>query len=130
MARIAGTNIPDNKKIEFALPYIYGIGHSLSVKVLKELDIDPDMRTKELSDKQAKTISDYIEKQYIVEGNLKRQVKKNIRRLIHNNSYKGTRHAKRLPVHGQRTKTNARMGRGRKRMSIGGAGRSRATTSK
>jgi len=128
MARIAGTNIPDNKKVEYSLPYVYGVGHSLAVKVLKELNIDLNIRVKDLTDKQLKTISDYIEKEFIVEGNLKRQIKKNIRRLIHTNSYIGSRHAKRLPAHGQRTKTNSRTIRGHKKAS--GASRARATTKK
>jgi small subunit ribosomal protein S13 len=128
MARIAGTNIPDNKKIEYSLPYVYGVGHSLAVKVLKDLNIDPDIRVKDLSDKQLKTISDHIEKEFIVEGNLKRQIKKNIRRLIHTNSYIGNRHAKRLPAHGQRTKTNSRTVRGHRKTT--GVSRSRSSAPK
>ncbi len=120
--RIAGVTIPNDKRIEIALTYIYGIGLSTSQKILKELKIDENTRVKDLSEKDANKLRTVIEKQYKVEGDLKREIISNIKRLKEINSYRGSRHAKGLPVRGQRTKTNNRTVRGNKR-AIAGSGR-------
>ncbi len=117
--RIAGINIPDNKRIEIALTYIYGIGASQSGKILDEIGIDKNIRTNKLSEDDVKKLRVEIESKYTLEGELKRQVMMNIKRLRENGSYRGTRHAKGLPVRGQRTKTNTRTVRGNKRMTMG-----------
>jgi len=119
MIRISGINIPDNKRIEIALTYIYGVGRTTSQKVLAELDIDPTIRTKDITDADAKRIREKIEGDYSVEGELRHKVKMNIRRLQDIGCYRGTRHAKGLPVRGQRTKTNNRTVRGNKRTTMG-----------
>lgn len=117
--RIAGVNIPDNKRIEIALTYIYGVGPSRSKKILEEVGIDRNTRTNKLSDDEIKKLRVQIESNYTLEGELKRQVVMNIKRLRENGSYRGTRHSKGLPVRGQRTKTNTRTVRGNKRMTMG-----------
>lgn len=119
MLRIASINLPDNKRIEIALTYIYGIGRSVSLRVLKSLDIDPNVRTKDLSEKDANRLRETIEKEYRVEGELRHQVKSNIKRLKEIGSYRGSRHTKGLPVRGQRTKTNTRTVRGNVRKTMG-----------
>lgn len=119
MARIAGVELPKEKRIEAALPYIYGIGLPLAKKILAKLDIDPNTRTKDLTPTQEGQLRDEIEKNYKVEGELKREVLINIKRLKEINSYRGTRHAKHLPVRGQRTKTNSRTVRGNVRKTAG-----------
>ncbi len=119
MARIAGVELPKDKRIDAALPYIYGIGWSLSEKILKKLSIDPGTRTKDLTPEQEGQLRDEIEKNYKVEGELKREVLINIKRLKEINSYRGSRHAKHLPVRGQRTKTNSRTVRGNVRKTAG-----------
>lgn len=119
MARIAGVELPKEKRIDAALPYIYGIGWSLSEKILKKLNIDPSTRTKDLTPTQEGQLRDEIEKNYKVEGELKREVLINIKRLKEINSYRGSRHAKHLPVRGQRTKTNSRTVRGNVRKTAG-----------
>lgn len=129
MARIFGINIPDDKKIEYSLPYIYGIGLSLSKKILNDLKIDKNIRTKDISTDDLKKIQDYIEKNFTVENELKREIRKNVTRLIHINAYKGSRHSRRLPVRGQRTKTNTRTIRGNVRRSVG-SGRAKAASPK
>lgn len=118
MARIAGIDIPSNKRIEIALTYIYGIGRSLSNKILDNLDIDKNIRTKDLSSSELDRIREAIEKDYRIEGDLKMEINQNIKRLTEIGSYRGERHAKKLPVYGQRTKTNARTKRG-KRVTVG-----------
>lgn len=118
MARIAGVNIPDNKRIEISLTYIYGIGKSLSSKILKEAQINPSIRTKDLTNDKLEKIRNIIEKNYKVEGELKMLISQNIKRLKEINTYRGIRHSKNLPVRGQRTKTNARTKRG-KRVCVG-----------
>ena len=115
MARIAGIDLPRDKRIEFALPYIYGIGLTKSRLILKELGIDSSIRTKDLSDDQITAISKKIAAEYIVEGDLRREVNMNIKRLMEIGSYRGLRHRRGLPVRGQRTKTNARGRKGSKK---------------
>ena len=119
MARIAGVNLPNDKRIEAALPYIYGVGWPLSTKILKETGIDPDKRTKDLTDVEVNTLREYIEKCYKVEGQLRQQVMSNIKILKETGAYRGTRHVKGLPVRGQRTKTNSRTRRGNVRKTAG-----------
>lgn len=123
MARIAGVEIPREKRVEAALPYIYGIGISLSKKILASTQINPDVRVKDLKEEEITRIRDFIEKNYPVEGALKHQVALNVKRLKDTGSYRGLRHIKNLPVRGQRTKTNARTKRGR-RSVIGGTKKS------
>ncbi len=119
MVRIAGINIPDNKRIEIALTYIYGIGVPTSQKILEELKIDADTRTKDLTAEEANRLRDMIEKKHRVEGELRHIVKTNIKRLKEVGCYRGSRHQKGLPVRGQRTKTNTRTVRGNVRKTMG-----------
>jgi len=118
MARVAGIDIPNEKRLDIALTYIYGIGRKNVVKVLKEAQLPPEKRVKTLTDEEVNRISKVIEKGYTVEGDLRRQLQDNIKRLIEIHSYRGIRHTKNLPVRGQRTRSNARTKRG-KRMTIG-----------
>lgn len=118
MARIAGVDIPSEKRVDIALTYIYGIGRTNVNRVLIDANIDGSRRMKELSDEEASRIAKVIEKGYTVEGDLRRAVAENIKRLREIGSYRGMRHAKSLPVRGQRTRSNARTKRG-KRMTIG-----------
>jgi small subunit ribosomal protein S13 len=119
MARIAGINIPNEKRIEAALPYIYGVGLSLSKKVLAATNVDPNKRTKDLSEAEFSRIREYLEKNYKVEGELRQQVLLNIKRLKETGAYRGIRHIRGLPVRGQRTKTNSRTRRGNVRRTAG-----------
>jgi small subunit ribosomal protein S13 len=119
MARIAGVNIPDEKRIEIALTYIYGIGRSRSKQILADLNINPDTRTKKLSEGDINRLKDYIEKNFTIEGELKHQKQMNIKRLKDIGSYRGIRHAKGLPVRGQKTRTNTRTVRGNVRKTMG-----------
>ncbi|MEZ4180493.1 MAG: 30S ribosomal protein S13 [Candidatus Doudnabacteria bacterium] len=119
MARIAGVNIPDEKRIEASLRYIYGVGLSISQKILEDTNIDPNIRTKELTDQQLQTLRDYIDKNITTEGTLKQQRLMNIRRLKEIGSYRGSRHSKNLPARGQRTKTNSRTTHGNVRRTAG-----------
>ena len=119
MARVAGADIPDAKRVEIALTYIYGIGRTRSVKILTETKIDKNIRVKDLTDDQLVAIRDYIEGNYKVEGDLRRDVAADIRRKVEIGSYEGIRHRKGLPVRGQRTKTNARTRKGPKRTVAG-----------
>ena len=119
MARIAGVNLPNEKRIEAALPYIYGVGLSLSKKILTATNVDPNKRTKDLSETELNRIREYLEKTYKVEGELRQQVLLNIKRLKEIGSYRGVRHIKGLPVRGQRTKTNSRTRRGNVRKTAG-----------
>jgi small subunit ribosomal protein S13 len=119
MARIAGVNIPDEKRIEIALTYIYGIGLPRSKQILAGLDMSPDTRTKALSEADVNKLKDYIEKNFTIEGELKHQKQMNIKRLKDIGSYRGTRHIRGLPVRGQRTKTNTRTVRGNVRKTMG-----------
>lgn len=125
MVRIAGVNIPDEKRIEISLTYIYGIGLTTSRKILTSLEIDPNVRTKDLPTNDANQLREAIEKKYRVEGELRHQVKMNIKRLKEVNCYRGTRHQKGLPSRGQRTKTNTRTVRGNVRKTMG-SGRRKA----
>ncbi len=117
--RILGINIPDNKKVPYALAYIYGIGPSLAKKIVEASKINPDKRTKELTQDEAGRIKTFIDKNYKVEGELRQIIKQNINLLKEMGAYRGTRHMKRLPVHGQRTKTNSRTVRGNVRKTAG-----------
>ncbi len=117
--RIAGTNIPEEKKIEFSLPYIYGIGHTLSKKILQAVKIDGNIRTKDLTNEQEDALRALVEKAYKTEGDLRREIMSNIKTLKDIKSYRGIRHMKHLPVRGQRTKTNSRTGRGNARKTMG-----------
>lgn len=112
MARIAGVDIPRDKRVEVALTYIYGIGAATSQKILKEANVDPSTRVKDLTDQDVTHLRNIIEKQYQVEGDLRREVQLNIKRLMDIGSYKGLRHRRGLPVRGQRTRTNARTRKG------------------
>ncbi len=116
MARISGVDLPREKRVEIGLTYIYGIGLTTSQKILKEADVNPDIRCKDLSDEQVGTIRDAMEKLgVVVEGDLRRDVAMNIKRLQEMGCYRGIRHRKGLPVRGQKTKTNARTRKGPKR---------------
>jgi small subunit ribosomal protein S13 len=119
MARIAGVNIPNEKRVEAALPYIYGVGLTLSKKILAETKIDPNTRTKDLSEADLTKLRDYIEKNYKVEGQLRQENLLNIKRLKEIGAYRGVRHMRGLPVRGQRTKTNSRTRRGNVRKTAG-----------
>ena len=119
MARIAGVDLPKNKRMEIALTYIYGIGRSKSRKILEEAGIDFDTRTDNLLDEQVTAIRDIIDKDSKVEGDLRREVTMSIKRLMDIGSYRGLRHRKGLPVRGQRTSTNARTRKGPRR-AVGG----------
>ncbi len=119
MARIAGITIPQEKRIDVALTYIYGIGNSLSEKILKNTNIKRNKKAKELTTDEINTLKNLIEKKHKVEGDLRRDNMINIKRLKEINCYKGSRHAKNLPVHGQRTKTNSRTVRGNIRRTAG-----------
>ena len=112
MARIAGVDIPNNKRVESALTYIYGIGQKSAKDILAATGIDPDIRVKDLSEEDATKLREYIDKNYVVEGDLRRNVALNIKRLVEIGCYRGIRHRKGLPVRGQRTKTNARTRKG------------------
>ncbi len=119
MARIAGVNLPKGKRVEVALTYLYGIGLTLSQKILTTTKVDPNTRAENLSEEQIAKLRDMIEKNFRVEGDLRREVMLNIKRLKEIGSYRGSRHAKRLPTRGQRTKTNSRSVRGNVRRTMG-----------
>jgi len=129
VARIAGIDLRKDKPIWVALQSIYGIGTTSSQRILAATGIDPGLRVKELSEEQVGQIRDVIDKQYKVEGDLRREVQSNIRRLIEISCYRGTRHRIRLPVHGQRTRTNARTKRG-PRKTVAGRGQRRGVGKK
>ena len=119
MARLAGVDIPRDKRVVIALTYIYGVGRTRSVEILKATDIDESIRVKDLSDDQLIALRDHIEGTYKVEGDLRREVAADIRRKVEIGSYEGLRHRRGLPVRGQRTKTNARTRKGPKRTVAG-----------
>jgi len=127
VARIAGVDLPKGKRIEIGLCYIYGIGPTVSTKILNQTGVDPDIKVKDLSEEEASRIREVIDREYRVEGELRREVNLNIKRLIEIGSYRGIRHRRGLPVHGQRTKTNARAKRGARKTV---AGRRRTVTRK
>ena len=113
MARIAGVDLPRDKRVEAALPYLYGVGWTLSREILGKAEVDADVRVKDLNDDQVARLREVIERDYKVEGDLRSEVQRNIKRLIEIGSYRGLRHRRGLPVRGQRTKTNARTRKGR-----------------
>ncbi|MDR2811727.1 MAG: 30S ribosomal protein S13 [Endomicrobium sp.] len=122
MARVAGVDLPKNKRLDIALRYIYGIGPAISNEIIAELSLDPAKRVKDLTKEEVNKINNIITKNLKVEGDLRREIQSNIKRLIEIGSYRGSRHRRNLPVRGQRTKTNARTRRG-KRKTVG-AGKS------
>ena len=115
MARIAGVDLPREKRVEIGLTYIYGIGKPTSLAILEKAGVNPDTRVKDLTEEEAGKIRRIIDEEYLVEGDLRREVALNIKRLVEINCFRGTRHRKGLPVRGQRTKTNARTRKGPKR---------------
>ncbi|GAA2047058.1 MULTISPECIES: 30S ribosomal protein S13 [Microbacteriaceae] len=119
MARLAGVDIPREKRVEVALTYIYGVGRTRALQTLRETEISGDIRVKDLTDEQLVALRDYIEGNFKVEGDLRREVAADIRRKVEIGSYEGIRHRKGLPVRGQRTKTNARTRKGPKRTVAG-----------
>jgi small subunit ribosomal protein S13 len=119
MARLAGVDIPRDKRVVIALTYIYGVGRTRSIEILKQTEIDENVRVKDLTDDQLVALRDYIEGNYKVEGDLRREVAADIRRKVEIGSYEGLRHRRGLPVRGQRTKTNARTRKGPKRTVAG-----------
>jgi small subunit ribosomal protein S13 len=120
MARIAGINIPLNKRVEIGLTYIYGIGRPTSNEILAELGIEPDRKVRDLTDDEVAKLRDIIDRDYVVEGDLRRERSQNIKRLMEIGCYRGLRHRRGLPVRGQNTKTNARTRKGPKRMQVAG----------
>jgi small subunit ribosomal protein S13 len=124
MARIAGIDIPREKRVVISLTYIYGLGRSKSEEILAATQIDPSIRVKDLDESQVNRLREYIDRNYMVEGDLRREVSMNIKRLIEIGSYRGVRHRRNLPVRGQRTRTNARTRRGVRKTV---AGKKRAT---
>lgn len=118
MARIAGIDIPNNKRVEIALTYIYGIGRTAASKIAAEAGIEPSVRVKDLNDEEVRKLINIIESNFRVEGDLRKELSLNIKRLMEINCYRGTRHKRRLPVRGQRTHTNARTMKGPKRTAI------------
>lgn len=119
MARISGVDIPRDKKVDVSLGYIYGIGRSSAQKILAQANVSTETKVRDLTDDEVNRIRDLIDKNYIVEGELRKQVRQDIQRLIEINSYRGIRHRRGLPVRGQRTKTNARTKRGPRRTVAG-----------
>ncbi|MCH1430905.1 MAG: 30S ribosomal protein S13 [Chlamydiales bacterium] len=119
MPRIIGTDIPGNKRLVISLTYIFGIGNTLAVKVIEELSLNPDMKASELTEDQIAKIGTHLQENYVVEGDLRREVSNNIKRLISINSYRGQRHRVGLPVRGQKTATNARTRKGKKKTVAG-----------
>jgi len=124
MARIEGVDLPRNKRVEVGLTYLYGIGLTRAHQILAETEINPDTRVKDLTEAEAAALREYISKNYIVEGDLRRSVQMNIKRLIEIGCYRGLRHRRNLPVRGQRTRTNARSRKGTKK-TVAGRGRRR-----
>jgi small subunit ribosomal protein S13 len=120
MARISGINIPLNKRVEIGLTYIYGIGRSQSNKLLSELNISPDTYVRDLTEDEVSKLRDQIDRDLVVEGDLRRERSQNIKRLMEIGCYRGLRHRRGLPVRGQKTKTNARTRKGPKRMQVAG----------
>ncbi len=125
MARIAGVDLPRDKRIEISLTYIYGIGRSVSQEILSQAEVDPNTRVRDLAESEVARLREIIDRNYRVEGDLRREVAMNIKRLQEIGCYRGIRHRKGLPAHGQRTRTNARQKRG-SRKTVAGKRRSRA----
>ncbi len=126
MARIAGVDLPKDKRIEIGLRYIFGVGPTIADEILKKTGVDPNIRIRKLSDEDITKLRSIIESDYVVEGNLRGEISMNIKRLIDIGSYRGLRHRRGLPVRGQRTKTNARSRKGPRR-TIGGLKRKPAS---
>jgi small subunit ribosomal protein S13 len=129
MARIEGVDLPRDKRVEIGLTYIYGIGLKTSQDILGSTEINPDTRVRDLTDTEIASLRDYITNQLTVEGDLRREVQMNIKRLMEIGSYRGLRHRRNLPVRGQRTRTNARTRKGPKK-TVAGRGRRRGATKK
>jgi small subunit ribosomal protein S13 len=129
MARIAGVDLPRNKRVEIGLTYIYGIGRKTSNNILQHADVNPDARVKDLTESEIAALREIIDRNYRVEGDLRREVQMNIKRLVEIGCYRGLRHRRNLPVHGQRTRTNARTKRGPKK-TVAGRGRRRGAKKK
>jgi small subunit ribosomal protein S13 len=129
MARIAGVDIPKEKRVEISLQYIYGIGRHVSKRILNSSGVNPDTRVKDLSEQEVNRIREIIDKEYRVEGTLRKEVNFNVKRLIEIGSYRGLRHRRGLPARGQRTRTNARTKRGL-RKTVAGRGQKRGATKK
>ena len=127
MARIEGVDLPRNKRVEIGLTYIYGIGRTRAKDILAATNVNPDQRIKDLSEADLATLREFINKNYKLEGDLRRETQMNIKRLIEIGCYRGLRHRRSLPVHGQRTKTNARTRKGPKK-TVAGRGRRRGAT--
>jgi small subunit ribosomal protein S13 len=125
MARISGINIPLNKRVEIGLTYIYGIGRSTSNRLLAEVGVEPDRKVRDLTEEEVVKLRDAIDREYTVEGDLRRERSQSVKRLQEIGSYRGLRHRRGLPVRGQNTKTNARTRKGPKRMQV--AGKKKAT---
>ena len=129
MARIEGVDLPRNKRVEVALSYLFGIGPTRARTILASTKVNPDIRVKDLTESDLSLMRDYISKNYKVEGDLRREVQMNIKRLIEIGCYRGLRHRRNLPVHGQRTRTNARTCKGPKK-TVAGRGRRRGSAKK
>jgi len=129
MARIAGVDLPRDKRVEIGLTYIYGIGRNLSKEILQKARVSPDTRVKDLTEAEVTALREVIDREYRVEGDLRREVQMSIKRLIDIGCYRGLRHRRNLPVHGQRTRTNARTRRGPKK-TVAGRGRRRGMKKK
>lgn len=129
MARIAGVDLPRNKRVEISLTYIYGIGRNLSQEILRKAGIHPSTKVRDLTESEIASLRETIDRGYQVEGDLRREVQMNIRRLMDIGCYRGLRHRRNLPVHGQRTRTNARTKRGPKK-TVPGRGRRRGMKKK
>jgi small subunit ribosomal protein S13 len=129
MARIAGVDLPVRKRVEVGLTYIYGIGRSLSNEILQRAAVDPSKHVQDLTEAEVSLLRDVIDREYLVEGDLRREVQMNIKRLMEIGCYRGLRHRRNLPVHGQRTRTNARTKRGPKK-TVAGRGRRRGMKKK
>ncbi|PPD58279.1 30S ribosomal protein S13 [Dehalogenimonas etheniformans] len=129
MARIAGVDIPENKQVLYSLPYLYGIGPALSAKILARLDIEPTTKVNALTEEELNRLREVVDKEFRVEGDLRKEINLNVKRLIDIGSYRGMRHRRSLPVHGQRTRTNARTRRG-PRKTVAGRGQKRGAAKK
>ena len=129
MARIEGIDLPRNKRVEIGLTYLFGIGLTRSHEILAETKVNPDIRIKDLSEAEVAALREYITKHFTVEGDLRREEQLNIKRLIEIGCYRGMRHRRNLPVHGQRTRTNSRTRKGPKK-TVAGRGRRRGTAKK
>jgi len=129
MARIEGVDLPRNKRVVIGLQYVYGIGPTTAKTILEATNISPDIHVKDLTESNVSSLREYISKNFKVEGDLRREVQMNIKRLVEIGCYRGLRHRRSLPVHGQRTRTNARTRKGPKR-TVAGRGRRRGATKK